>query len=112
MLGNLYQKMVKYLHTKGQFTESAFLNSLKKEEKEKFHLLALTAEASFEEFDEEKRAEEIYFSVKRIKKLSINKKKQALAEKIAGFERVKKKVESRKALEELQALLEEEKLIS
>lgn len=110
--GKNYEKVLKYYLKKGDFSEKEFLASLKKEEQEEFNLLMLTAEANFEDFDEEQKAEEIYFGVKRIKKLSLDTKKQILSTKIANFEKAKDTAGANKVLAALQELIEEEKLIS
>ncbi len=110
--GKNYEKVLKYYLKKGDFSEKEFLASLKKEEKEEFNLLMLSAEANFEDFDEEQKAEEIYFGVKRIKKLSLDTKKQILISKVADFEKAKDTAGANKVLAALQELIEEEKLIS
>jgi len=112
IIGKKYEHVLKYYLKKGNFSEKAFLASLKKEEEDSFNLLMLSAEEQFSDLDEEKKAEEIYFGVKRIKKLSLDVKKQSLIAEISTLEKEKKKGEARKALKVLQTLLEEEKLIS
>lgn len=108
----IYRKMLEYSSKKGELTENGFLDSLGKEESELLNHYALSAEKDFEELDEEEKAEEIYFGVKRLKKLSLDKKKQSLSSKIERLEKAGNKKDARKVLLELKILLEEEQKIS
>jgi replicative DNA helicase len=107
-----YNLLISYYNKKGEVTEDKFLASLKKEDRERFNVFILSAESEFEDFDDEKKAEEIYFGIKRLKKLSLVNKKKNLSDKIAGYEKSGAKKESEAALDELQGLFEEEKKIS
>lgn len=111
-LGKDFQSLLEYYNKKGDFSESKFLASFKKEDAERFKLYALTAENNFEEFDDEKKAEEIYFGIKRLKKLSLANQKKKLSTEIAQFEKIGEKTRAKAALETLRALLEEERSIS
>lgn len=107
-----YNLLISYYNKKGEVTEDKFLASLKKEEREHFNVFILSAESEFEGFDDEKKAEEIYFGIKRLKKISLVNKKKILSDKVAGYEKSGAKKESEAALNELQNLFEEEKKIS
>lgn len=107
-----YNLLISYYNKKGEVTEDKFLASLKKEEREHFNVFILSAESEFEGFDDEKKAEEIYFGIKRLKKISLVNKKKILSDKVAGYEKSGAKKESEAALNELQSLFEEEKKIS
>ena len=73
---------------------------------------AIATETAFADFDDEKKAEEIYFGVKRLKKHSLDAKKMQLSSEIAAFEAGHDKKGASEALAKFQALLEEEKNIS
>ena len=109
---NFYKKMLKYVSEKKDFSESKFLSSLKKGEDESFKHYILAAEANFSDLDEERKAEEIYFSVKRIKKNSLTKQKEALSAQIRELEKSKNKKGANKALKDLNKVLSEEQKIS
>lgn len=108
-IGKDFEKMLKYYNKKGQISEGQFLASLGKDSKERFGLYLLSAENSFSDLEDEKRAEEIYFGIKRLKKISLETKKKKLSLEIAGFESQKNKKEAQRTLEEFQLLLEEER---
>lgn len=108
-IADVFEKILVYYNKKGDFSESKFLSSQKKEGREEISALVLAAEDTFADFDDEKKAEEIYFGIKRLKKVALDRKKQGLSEKIAGFERSKNTKEAEKTLLELQAIIEEEK---
>jgi DNA primase len=110
--GNLYKNMLKYQHEKGDFSESKFLAFLKKEESEAFKHYVLAAETNFADLDEEKRAEEIYFGVKRIKRSFLEKKKIALSLKIEELEKSGDKKGGAEALKKLGEVLSEEQKVS
>lgn len=107
-----YEKLISYYNKKGEVEERKFLNSLNKEESERFNVFILSAENTFADFDDEKKAEEIYFGIKRLKKISLTKKKKSLSGKIAEYEKNGAKKEADGALADLQQLLEEEKKVS
>lgn len=109
---NFFNKMVKYYNEKRDFSESDFLNSLKKDESEVFKHYILSAEINFSELDDERKAEEIYFSAKRIKKNSLTRKKEALSRKIGELEKSKDKKGAEAALMELNDVLIEEQRVS
>lgn len=111
-IANVFEKILTYYNKKGDFSESKFLSSQKKEDQEEISALVMGAEDEFADFDDEKKAEEIYFGIKRLKKVSLDQKKKELSAKIAEFERAGKKSESEKVLSELQKIIEEEKSIS
>jgi len=106
-----FDLLIKYYNKKGDFSESKFLSTLPKAESEQVKLYILAVESEFADFDDEKKAEEIYFGIKRLKKMSLDVKKRELSEKIANFEGSGKKDEAKKTLSELQKLLEEEQEI-
>lgn len=108
-VGKDFEKMLKYYNKKGKISEGQFLSSLVKDGKERFSIYLLSAENAFSDLDDEKRAEEIYFGIKRLKKNSLETKKKSLSEEIAQFELEKNKKGAQKALEEFQLLLEEER---
>lgn len=108
----IYQKMLKYSSKKGELTEKDFLKSLEKEESELLNHYALSVEKDFETLDEEEKAEEIYFGVKRLKKISLDKKKQSLSSEIEALENAGDNKKAREALEKLKELLAEEQKIS
>jgi len=108
-VGKDFEKMLKYYNKKGKISEGQFLSSLGKDAKERFSLYLLSAETAFSDLDDEKRAEEIYFGIKRLKKNSLETKKKDLSEKIAQFELDKNKKGAQEALEQFQLLLEEER---
>ncbi|MDD3481288.1 MAG: DNA primase [Patescibacteria group bacterium] len=110
--GKIYEKMLKYVSTKGDFSESKFLSSLNKGDAETFKHYVLSAEANYGDLDEEVKAEEIYFSVKRIKRISLAKKKKKLSELIEKCEKSKDKEGAGKALSDLNKVLTEEQKIS
>lgn len=108
----IFEKILTYYNRKGDFTESKFLSSQKKEGREKISAFVMSAEDEFADFDDEQKAEEIYFGIKRIKKVSLNQKKKTLSAKIADLEKTGKKAETEKALKELQKIIEEERELS
>lgn len=108
--GNFYQKMLDYYGKNKRFLESEFLGFLK-EEGEDFKHYILSAETNFSDLSEEKKGEEAYLSIKRIKKISLNKQKRELAAQISKFEK-KDKEKSKKLLKKLQKILEEERKIT
>ncbi|MBW6431697.1 toprim domain-containing protein, partial [Patescibacteria group bacterium] len=110
--GNFFKKMLKYYNEKKDFSESKFLSSLNKGESELFKHYILSAEVNFSDLDDERKAEEIYFSVKRIKKTSLAQKKEALSQKIKELEKAKDKKGSNAAMAELNEVLLEEQRIS
>lgn len=110
--GNFFKKMLKYYNVKKDFSESKFLSSLNKGESELFKHYILSAEVNFSDLDDERKAEEIYFSVKRIKKTSLAYKKEALSQKIKGLEKAKDKKGSSAAMAELNEVHLEEQRIS
>lgn len=110
--GKLYENMLKYVRQKGDFSESKFLTFLEKEESEDFKHFILAAETNFADLDEEKKAEEIYFSVKRIKRSSLEKKKKALSLKIEECEKSGDKKGGAEALQKLGEVLSEEQKVS
>lgn len=107
-----FEKILSYYNKKGDFSESKFVSSLPKGERDQVSLYTLAAESEFADFDDEKKAEEIYFGIKRLKKIALAREKNELSDKIAAFEKSGQKDEAKKALSELQKLLEEEKEIS
>jgi DNA primase len=107
-----YKKLISYYNKKGEVEEKKFLASLNKEESERFNVFILSAENTFADFDDEKKAEEIYFGIKRLKKISLEHKKRKLSDAIAEYEKSGAKKEANDALSALQQLLEEEKKIS
>jgi len=107
-----YKKMLKYYNEKGDFSESKFLSSLNKGDSETFKHYILAAENEFSDLDEEKKAEEIYFSVKRIKKISLQKKKEELSTLIKKYEESQNIKKSKETLEKLNKVLLEEQKIS
>lgn len=111
-VGIFYEKMVKYYEKNKDFSESKFLASLKKGDGEVFKHYILYAETNFSDLDEEKRAEEIYFGAKRIKKNSLAQKKELLTKKIKEFEESNDHKGAEKALKELNAVHLEERRIS
>lgn len=106
-----FAKMLEFSELE-EFTEGKFLNSLKKEDREVFDHYILAAESNFEGFDDEKKAEEIYFGVKRLKKLSLESKKKSLSTRIAQLDKEGNQAGIKEALEDLQVLIESEKKIS
>lgn len=110
--GKLYENMLKYVRQKGDFSESKFLAFLEKEESEDFKHFILAAETNFADLDEEKKAEEIYFSVKRIKRYSLEKKKKALSLQIEECEKSGDKKGGAEALQKLGEVLSEEQKVS
>ena len=110
--GIFYKNMLKYQHEKGDFSESKFLNFLNKEDSEAFKHYILAAETNFSDLDEEKRAEEIYFGVKRIKRSSLEKQKKALSLEIEELEKSNNKKGSALTLQKLGEVLAEEQRIS
>jgi DNA primase len=110
--GKDFATMVKYWQKEGKFSEKEFIASLKEKDRERFNLYAISAETAFADFDDEKKAEEIYFGVKRLKKRSLDAKKSQLTEEIAAFEAAHDKKSAGEALAKFQALLEEERVIS
>lgn len=109
--GQGYKNVLDYYQDKGEFSENKFLTSKKSEEREFYELLTLAVETNFADFDEEKKAEEIYFGVKRIKKLSLERKKKHISEEVASLEKSGNKTGREKLLLELQKLYEEERNI-
>ncbi len=109
---NLYQNMLKYQHEKGDFSESKFLSFLEKEESEIFKHYILAAEANFSDLDDEKKAEEIYFGVKRIKRSSLEKQKKTLSLKVEECEKSGDKKGAAEALAKYNAVLSEEQKVS
>lgn len=109
---NCFEKLISYYNKKGEFEEGKFLASLNKEDEENISVFILSAETAFDGFDDEKKAEEIYFGIKRLKKNSLSKKKKLLSEKIAQYEKEGKKKEANDALSHLRELLEEENKLS
>lgn len=110
--GQIYEKMLKYSSNKDELTEKNFLASLEKEESNLLNHYALLAEKNFEELDEEKKAEEIYFGVKRLKKISLEKKKMSLSKEVERLEKAGDNEKAKKVLKKLSALLSEEQKIS
>lgn len=110
--GKDYERMIKYWVKEGKFSEKAFIASLKEKDRERFNLYAIAAETSFADFDDEKKAEEIYFGVKRLKKHSLDAKKKQLSAEIAAHEAAHDKKAVTEAVAKFQALLEEERSIS
>lgn len=110
--GEFFQKMVKYYNKNKKFSESGFLESLKKDECEIFKHYILLAEVNFSELNEEKKAEEIYFGVKRIRKKSLNNKKKMIIEAIKTFEKTQDKKGATEALIKLNEIIIEEQKIS
>jgi DNA primase len=110
--GIFYKNMLKYQHEKGDFSESKFLNFLNKEDSEAFKHYILAAETNFSDLDEEKRAEEIYFGVKRIKRSSLEKQKKALSLEIEELEKSNNKKGSALTLQKLSDVLAEEQRVS
>lgn len=110
--GKDYDDMVKYWEKKGEFSEKAFIASLNEKDRERFNLYAIAAETSFADLDDEKKAEEIYFGVKRLKKHSLDFLKRQLSAEIAAHEAAHDKKAASAAVAEFQALLEEERNIS
>jgi DNA primase len=110
--GNFYKNMLKYQHEKGDFSESKFLNFLNKEDSEAFKHYILAAETNFADLDEEKRAEEIYFGVKRIRRTSLEKKKRALSLKVEEMEKSGDKKGSAETMQKLSEVLAEEQKVS
>lgn len=110
-LGASFTKVVEYYNKLGDFSEKKFLSSLAPSERDKYNLLILSAQHEFEEFDDEKRAEEIYFGIKRLKKMSLEEKKREVSAEIARFEREGNTKETKAALERLQHLIEEERSV-
>jgi DNA primase len=110
--GKDFERMIKYWVKEGKFSEKAFIASLKEKDRERFNLYAIAAETSFADFDEEKKAEEIYFGVKRLKKHSLDAKKMQLTEEIAASEAAHDKKAAGIALAKFQALLDEERSLS
>lgn len=109
---NFYKKMLKYVSEKKDFSESKFLSSLNKGENESFKHYVLAAEANFSDLDDEKKAEEIYFSVKRIKKNSLKIQKEVLSARVKEFEKSKDKKGANEALQDLNKVLIEEQKVS
>lgn len=110
--GQDFKNMIKYWQKKGEFKEKNFLNSLGEEQKERFNLYAMAAETAFADFDDEKRAEEIYFGIKRLKKSSLEIQKKRLSSEIAAHEAAGHKKEAQEALKAFQALLDQERRIN
>lgn len=110
--GKDFERMVKYWEKEGKFSEKAFIASLKEKDRERFNLYAIAAETAFADFDDEKKAEEIYFGVKRLKKHSLDAKKKQLSSEIAAYEAGHDKKKASEALAKFQSLLEEERTIS
>jgi DNA primase len=110
--GKDYATMLKYWKKEGKLSEKEFIASLKEKDRERFNLYAISAENNFADFDEEKKAEEIYFGVKRLKKHALDAKKRQLTAEIAAFEAAHDKKSASEALAKFQALLEEERSIS
>lgn len=110
-LGEYFQKMTEYYNKKGDFTEKAFVASLAKEQRDEFNVFILSAQKEFDDFDDEKKAEEIYFGIKRLKKTSLEAKKKNISFEVARLEKEGDEKGARKALESLQELLEEERTV-
>lgn len=110
--GQSFEKMVKYYHKKGSISESQFLTSLGKDEKERMSLYLLSAETNFSDLDDEKKAEEIYFGIKRLKKTSLEKRKKELSSEIVTLDEKNDKKAARELLQKMQELLEEEKSLN
>jgi DNA primase len=109
--GEYFKKMVEYYHKKGDFSEKAFVVSLAKEQRDIFNVFILSAQKEFDDFDDEKKAEEIYFGIKRLKKMSLEAKKKNISSEIARFEKEGDEKGAKEALQSLQALLEEERTV-
>jgi DNA primase len=107
--GQAFQKMVKYYNKKGAITESQYLTSLDKDEREQFSIYLLSAETNFSDLDDEKKAEEIYFGIKRLKKNSLEHKKKELSREVAEAETKGDKKATNELLQKMQALWEEER---
>ncbi len=108
-VGQSFEKMLKYYNKKGTISESQFLTSLVKDEKEQFNFYLLSVEANFSDLDDEKKAEEIYFGIKRLKKNSLEQKKKELSSEIIQSEKEGNKKVTHEMLEKMQLLLEEER---
>lgn len=111
-IADVFEKILTYYNKRGDFSESKFLSSQKKEDQEEISALVMRAEDGFADFDDEKKAEEIYFGIKRLKKISLDRRKRELSEKIASLERQGQKKEAEKELLALQAIIEEERNLS
>jgi DNA primase len=110
--GEAFSKLIKYYNNKGKFSESEFFKSLSKDERDLFGIYTMSAETACEDLDEEKKAEEIYFAAKRLKRLSLETRKRALSDEIAHLEKTGDKAGAQKALKTLQEILEEERAVS
>jgi hypothetical protein len=69
----------------------------------------LSAETNFSDLDDEKKAEEIYFGIKRLKKNSLEHKKKELSREVAEAETKGDKKATNELLQKMQALWEEER---
>jgi DNA primase len=111
-VGNDFDKVLKYYYKKGEFSESAFLAKEGQETKDRFGQYLMRAEHSFESLSNEDKEEEIFKAAKRLKKLSIEKKKRALTENLSTYEKTGQKDKAAETLKEIAALMAEEGKIS
>jgi DNA primase len=111
-LGACYQKIISYYQKNGDFSEKKFLKSLAADAKDQFNLFIMSAQHEFEDLDEEKKNEEVYSGIKRLKKISLETKKRAISAEIAAYEKEGDLEGTKKALERLQELIKSEQAVS